>query len=82
MTLKGFYTAMTALSLVVVPTVAVAAPIATPLTQPVPASESVSGDNALVGGVGFFILLLAVGAVAAGVAAGATNTNTDLPTSP
>lgn len=82
MKLKGFYTAMTALSMVVAPTVAAAAPIATPLTQPTPASEDVSGDSSLVGGAGFFILLLAVGAIAAGVAAGASNTNTDVPTSP
>ena len=62
--LKALYTAMTALSLVAAPTIAVAAPVATPLTQP--ATESVDGDNALAGG-GFLIAALAVVAVGLGI---------------
>jgi hypothetical protein len=66
---KGVYTAITALSLVIVPTMAAAVPVATPLTQP--ASESVQGDDALVGGgSGFILAILAIAAVAAGIAAG------------
>jgi len=62
--LKALYTAMTALSLVAAPTIAAAAPIATPLTQP--AAESVDGDNALAGG-GFIVAALAVVAIGFGV---------------
>lgn len=62
--LKALYTAMTALSLVAAPTIAAAAPIATPLTQP--AAESVNGDNALAGG-GFIVAGLAVVAIGFGI---------------
>lgn len=64
MKLKALYTAMTALSLAAAPTIAAAAPIATPLTQP--ATESVDGDNAAAGG-GFVIAALAVVAIGLGV---------------
>ena len=64
MNLKALYTAMTALSLVAAPTVAAAAPVATPLTQP--ATEMVDGDNALAGG-GFMIAAFAVVAIGLGV---------------
>ncbi|MES3101597.1 hypothetical protein [Sphingomonas faeni] len=64
MKLKALYTAMAALSLVAAPTIAAAAPVATPLTQP--ATESVDGDNALAGG-GFLIAALAVVAVGLGI---------------
>ena len=65
---KAFYTALTAISLVTAPTVAAAAPIATPLTQQ--ASESVDGDNALAGrsgGAGFIIVALAVVFIGIGI---------------
>ncbi len=75
---KGIYTALTALSLVAAPTIASAAPVATPLTQP--ATESVQGDNALAGGTGFIIAILAVAAIAAGIVAAAKNH--DKPNSP
>ena len=75
--LKALYTAMTALSLVAAPTIAAAAPVATPLTQP--ASESVEGDNALAGG-GFLIAALAVVAVGLGIYAAADSD--DEPNSP
>lgn len=75
---KAFSTAIAALSLVAAPTIAAAAPVATPLTQP--ATESVNGDNALAGG-GIFIALLAVAAVAAGIVVVATENN-DTATSP
>ncbi len=78
MKFKGLYTAMAAVSLIAAPTLAAAAPVATPLTQP--ATETVDGDNAFAG-TALIILLLAAGAVAAGVAAGTSNTN-DAPTSP
>lgn len=78
MKFKGIYTAMTALSLVAAPTIAAAAPVATPLTQP--ASESVQGDNALAGGSGIIIAILAVVAIGAGIAAGVSNH--DHPNSP
>lgn len=78
MKFKGLYTAMTAASLLVAPTLAAAAPIATPLTQP--ATETVDGDNAFAG-VGVVILILAAGAVAGGIAAATSNTS-DTPTSP
>ena len=78
MKLKALYTAMTALSLVVAPTIAVAAPVATPLTQP--ATESVDGDNALAGG-GFLIAALAVVAVGLGIYV-AVDKNDDTPNSP
>ena len=60
MKLKGLYTAVTALSLVAAPTIAAAAPVSTPLTQP--AAESVEGDNALRGG-GFIVAILAAAAI-------------------
>ena len=60
MKFKGLYTAMTALSLVAAPTIAAAAPVATPLTQP--ATESVEGENALRGG-GFIVAILAAAAI-------------------
>lgn len=75
---KAFSTALAALSLVAAPTIAAAAPVATPLTQP--ATESVDGDNALAGG-GVLIALLAVAAIAAGVVVVATENN-DSPNSP
>lgn len=75
---KAFSTALAALSLVAAPTIAAAAPVATPLTQP--AAESVDGDNALAGG-GIFIALLAVAAIAAGVVVVSTE-NSDSPNSP
>lgn len=75
---KAFSTALAALSLVAAPTIAAAAPVATPLTQP--ATESVDGDNALAGG-GIFIALLAVAAIAAGVVVVATE-NDSSPNSP
>ncbi|WP_332801428.1 hypothetical protein [Sphingomonas sp. PB2P12] len=78
MKLKAFYTAMTALSLVAAPTIAAAAPVATPLTQP--AKESVDGDNALAGG-GFIIAALAVVAVGLGIFV-AVDKNDDTPNSP
>lgn len=64
MKFKAFYSAVAALSLAGAPTIAAAAPIATPLTQP--ASESVDGDSALASG-GILIAILAVAAVAAGI---------------
>lgn len=75
--LKAFYTAMTALSLVAAPTIAAAAPVATPLTQP--AIDSSDGDNALAGG-GFLIAALAVVAVGLGIYAVADSD--DSPNSP
>ena len=83
MKLKSFSTAMAALSLVATPTLAAAAPVGTPLTQP--ATEAVDGDNALLGGgAGFFVLLFAVGAIALGVTAGVSNNGDGgtAPTSP
>jgi len=74
---KGLYTAFAAASLIVAPTLVAAAPIATPLTQS--AGETVDGDNAVVGS-GIFIAVLAVGAIAAGAVAAASNN--DSPTSP
>ena len=65
MKFKGLYTAITAASLLAVPTLASAAPIATPLTQP--AAEKVSGDNAAVEGSGLIIALAAVAAVGLGI---------------
>ena len=78
MKFKAFYTAVAALSLVGAPTIAAAAPIATPLTQP--ASESVDGDSALAGG-GVLIALLAVAAVGAGIFVVADKSD-DSPNSP
>lgn len=68
---KGLYTAMTAFSLIAAPTMAAAAPVATPLTAP--ATETVKGDDALAGGTGIIIALLAVAAIAAGIAAAVSN---------
>ena len=80
MKLKALYTAMTALSLVAAPTIAAAAPVATPLTQP--AKESVDGDNALEGsGGGFIVAALAVVAVGLGIYV-AVDKNDDSPNSP
>jgi hypothetical protein len=75
--LKVLYGAMAALSLVVAPTLAAAAPVATPLTQP--AIESIDGDNALTGG-GYLIAALAVVAIGLGIYA-ATDAD-DSPNSP
>jgi hypothetical protein len=75
--LKSLYTAVAALSLVVTPTIAAAAPVATPLTQP--ATESVDGDNALAGG-GFIIAAFAVVAIGLGVYVAADSD--DSPNSP
>ncbi|MEG8026087.1 hypothetical protein QP162_20230 [Sphingomonas aurantiaca] len=77
MKLKSLYTAVAALSLVVTPTIAAAAPVATPLTQP--ATESVDGDNALAGG-GFIIAAFAVVAIGLGVYVAADSD--DSPNSP
>jgi hypothetical protein len=77
---KGIYAAVTALSLVAAPTLAAAAPIATPLTQP--ATESVEGENAFTGSA-VIIAILAVAAVGAGIYVAVDNDdNDDLPTSP
>lgn len=76
---KAFYTAMAAFSLVAAPTMAAAAPIATPLTQP--ASEQVSGDNALAGGGGFVVAALAVVFIGLGIYI-AIDKNDDEPNSP
>jgi hypothetical protein len=75
---KGISTAMVALSLVTVPTLAVAAPVATPLTRP--AAEKVDGDNQVVGG-GVIVGVLALAAVGAGIAVVASD-NDDKPNSP
>ena len=84
MKFKGLYTAMTALTLVAAPTLAAAAPIATPLTQP--ATETVSGDNAAVEGSSFVVLLAAVAAVGLGIYVAVdkndSSPNGSLPTSP
>jgi hypothetical protein len=76
---KGIYAAVTALSLVAAPTLAAAAPIATPLTQP--ATESVEGENAFTGSA-VIIAILAVAAVGAGIYVAVDNDDDDLPTSP
>lgn len=68
---------MAALSLVAAPSIAAAAPVATPLTQP--ATESVDGDNALAGG-GFIIAAFAVVAIGLGVYVAADSD--DSPNSP
>jgi len=75
--LKFLYTAVAAFSIAATPTIAAAAPVATPLTQP--ATESVDGDNALAGG-GFIIAALAVVAVGLGIYAAADSD--DSPNSP
>lgn len=75
---KAFYTAVAGLSLIAAPTMAAAAPVATPLTQP--ARESVDGDNALAGG-GFIIAILAVVAVGLGIYV-AVDKSDDEPNSP
>jgi hypothetical protein len=77
MKLKSLYTAMAALSLVAAPSIAAAAPVATPLTQP--ATESIDGDNALAGG-GFIIAAFAVVAIGLGVYVAADSD--DSPNSP
>jgi hypothetical protein len=79
---KGIYAAVTALSLVAAPTLAAAAPIATPLTQP--ATESVEGDNAFTGVTGGSVVIgiLAIIAVGAGIYVAVDNDDDDLPTSP
>lgn len=65
MKFKGLYTAMTAASLLAAPTLASAAPIATPLTQP--AAEKVSGENSAVEGSSLIIALAAVAAIGLGI---------------
>ena len=77
MKLNSLYTAVAALSLVAAPTIAAAAPVATPLTQP--ATESIDGDNALAGG-GFIIAAFAVVAIGLGVYVAADSD--DSPNSP
>ncbi|MEG8052041.1 hypothetical protein QP178_20060 [Sphingomonas aurantiaca] len=77
MKFKSLYTAMAALSLVAAPSIAAAAPVATPLTQP--ATELVDGDNALAGG-GFIIAAFAVVAIGLGVYVAADSD--DSPNSP
>jgi hypothetical protein len=85
---KALSTAMAALSLVVAPTVAAAQPVVTPLTQQAvaqPASETVEGDNALFGGgAGFFVLILAIGAITLGIIAATSGSSRpgSAPTSP
>ena len=66
MNFKGLKTAVAALSLVTAPTIAAAAPISTPLTQP--ATETVEGENELRGGRGgFFVAIIAVAVVILGI---------------
>lgn len=72
MKMKSFYTAMTALSMVVASTAS--ATVSTPLTQKAvaPASETVAGENAGIGGgTGFIVLILAIGAIGLGIWAAA-----------
>jgi hypothetical protein len=76
---KGVFSAVAALSLVVVPTLGAAAPvaprakIATPLTNPAP--EKVTGDSAI-SGSGIIIALLALAAVVGGALAAGSSTKT------
>jgi hypothetical protein len=79
---KGISAAIAAVSLVAMPTLAAAAPVATPLTAP--AAEKVNGDNAALSGVGIGLAVLAVAAAAAGIVAAAKsgNNNNDQPNSP
>lgn len=77
MKLKSLSTAIVALSIVTSSTMAAAAPVATPLTQP--ASERVSGENELRGS-GVFVLLIALVAIGLGIAAAAGGN--DKPNSP
>lgn len=78
---KGISAAVAALSLVVMPTLAAAAPVATPLTAP--AAESVTGNNAAFSGAGIGFSILAVAAAVAGiVAATSGGKNNDSPNSP
>jgi len=78
---KGISAAVTALSLVAMPTLAAAAPVATPLTAP--AVESVKGDNAALNGAGIGLSILAVAAAVAGIVAAASGgNNNDSPNSP
>lgn len=81
MKFKGLYTAMTALTLVAAPTLAAAAPIATPLTQP--ATETVSGDNELrnTGAGTYFVVFAAVAAIGLGIYV-AVDKNDTSPNSP
>jgi hypothetical protein len=74
---KVFLTALMALSFVSTPVLAAAVPVVTPLTQP--ASETVAGDNALVGG-NYLLLILALVALGGGIAAAASSG--DRPNSP
>ena len=86
MKFKALYAVMAAVSTVTVPTLASAAPIATaakhsparaittPLTQP--ASEKVDGDNAALSATAIVVLIVAVGAIGAGIVAGTSNTST------
>ena len=82
MKFKGISAAVAALSLVAMPTLAAAAPVATPLTAP--ASEQVVGDNAALGGTGVIVAVLAAAAVVAGIVAAVAqdDDDNDLPTSP
>lgn len=77
MKFKGISTALAAFSLVAVPTLASAAPVATPLTAP--ATEQVDGDNAAIGGA-VIIGVLATAAIIGGAVALANND--DDPNSP
>lgn len=81
MKFKGFYTAMTALTLIAAPTLAAAAPITTPLTQP--ATETVAGDNELrgTGGSSFVVAFGAVIAIGLGIYI-AVDKNDSSPNSP
>lgn len=84
MKMKSFYTAMTALSMMVASTASAAAPVATPLTQKAvaPASETVAGENAGIGGgTGFIVLILAIGAIGLGIWA-AADAGSPTPNSP
>lgn len=68
MKFKGLYTAVSALTLLAAPTLAAAAPITTPLTQP--ATETVSGDNdfrSRGGGASYVVLFAAVIAIGLGI---------------
>lgn len=81
MKFKGLYTAVSALTLLAAPTLAAAAPIATPLTQP--ATETVTGDNELRGqGAGtYFVVFAALAAIGLGIYV-AVDKNDTTPNSP
>jgi len=79
---KGISAAVAALSLVAMPTLAAAKPVATPLTAP--AVEKVRGDNAAMDSSSIVILALAAAAAVAGIVAATSSgdNDNDRPTSP